>query len=122
MAKSRKSSEPWITMKGKLGGRGFLSRPSSEQHSILRKCVKNYGYKSCLGSIQALERSRKIKHKYGSKLSSLRHWIVNQEHAGKFGIGHQHHCGCTHNMGFSSSGSTYTSLKMKKKVSSGKPS
>lgn len=43
-----------ITREGKLGGPGYLDRSASARHKILDGCVKKYGYRSCLGSIQAL--------------------------------------------------------------------
>lgn len=71
----RSKSSKWITRPGKLGGPGFLSKPSSEQHRLLNKCVKEYGYRSCLGSIMVLQRSRAINSAYGSKLNSLKNYL-----------------------------------------------
>ncbi len=77
----KKGYSPWIKRSGKLGGKGFLSKSSIKQHKILDKCVKEYGYKSCLSSrrghpvdpdcILVLMKSRKIKNKYGIKLNEL---------------------------------------------------
>src|SRR3990172_4886132 len=63
--------KPWITRKGKLGGEGFLSKSASTQHKILDKCVKDWGYRSCLGSVMVLSRNKDIKVKYGAKLNAL---------------------------------------------------
>ncbi len=43
------------TRPGKLGGAGYLTRTDAVRQKILRSCVGKYGYRSCLGSIQALE-------------------------------------------------------------------
>ena len=40
---------------GKLGGAGYLRRTDATRRKILRRCVAKYGYRSCLGSIQAME-------------------------------------------------------------------
>ena len=68
-------SRAWITRKGKLGGKGFLSKPKKEQKRLLRKSVDKYGYRSTLGSIMALERSDVLRQRYGGKLESLRGWL-----------------------------------------------
>jgi len=39
---------------GKLGGPGYLKKSAKERHKILNKCVKKYGYISCLRSLQYL--------------------------------------------------------------------
>ncbi len=71
----RSKSSQWITRPGKLGGPGFLSKPSSEQHRLLNKCVREYGYRSCLGSIMVLQRSRAINSAHGAKLNSLKNYL-----------------------------------------------
>jgi hypothetical protein len=43
-----------IRREGKLGGTGYTGRPWSERKPILDACVQQYGYRSCLGSIQVL--------------------------------------------------------------------
>lgn len=65
-----------ITRKGKLGGAGFLSKPVDTQKKILDRCVAQYGYRSCLGSVMVLERIPKTEAKYGSRLKTLRTWMV----------------------------------------------
>ena len=45
---------PWITREGKLGGPGYTKRTAKARHALLNKCVKGYGYRSCLGSLQVL--------------------------------------------------------------------
>lgn len=40
---------------GKLGGPGYLSKSDAARRKLLRACVKKWGYRSCLGSIVALE-------------------------------------------------------------------
>jgi hypothetical protein len=77
-----KGYRPWITREGKLGGKGFLSKPRAEQERLLTKCVKGWGYRSCLGSVMVLERSGAIRAKHGRKLAGLRRYLVR-----KFGRG-----------------------------------
>jgi hypothetical protein len=66
---------PWVTRPGKLGGKGFLTKPKREQQRLLDACVEEYGYRSCLGSITALERSTSIQSKYGKTLTRLRDYL-----------------------------------------------
>lgn len=73
-----KNNKPWITHEGKLGGKGYLSKTAEERHKILDKCVKGWGYKSCLGSIMVLNRSSEIKEKYGNKLNSDKKYLENK--------------------------------------------
>lgn len=65
-----------ITRPGKLGGKGFLSKPRDTQKKILRKCVDHYGYRSCLGSVMILERIPATQSKYGRTLATLRRFLV----------------------------------------------
>ena len=71
----RSMSSQWITRPGKLGGPGFLSKSSSEQYRLLDKCVREYGYRSCLGSVMVLQRSRAINSSYGAKLNNLKNYL-----------------------------------------------
>jgi hypothetical protein len=68
-------SSQWITRPGKLGGRGFLEKPVATQHKLLSKCVKEYGYRSCLGSIIVLTRNRRVDELHGPQLDSLKNWL-----------------------------------------------
>lgn len=63
---------------GKLGGSGYLSLPAKDRRVRLRKCVKSWGYRSCLGSVQALEVWGKNRFTASqlSKLASDRNWLV----------------------------------------------
>jgi hypothetical protein len=70
-----KGYKPWITREGKLGGAGFLEKSASAQHKLLDKCVKKYGYRSCLGSVMVLNRNKDIKRKHGKKLTALRNYL-----------------------------------------------
>jgi|SRR5579871_5975743 hypothetical protein len=71
----------WITRKGKLGGPGYVHKPSTIRHGLLNTCVNKNGYRSCLGSIMALERNRTIESKYGTKLAADRHYLEAHEDA-----------------------------------------
>lgn len=63
---------PWIhaDRKGKLGGPGYLSRPASERRRILDSCVRRWGYPSCRGSVQVLNRNGKVRAHYGSVINA----------------------------------------------------
>lgn len=61
---------PLIQREGKLGGKGYTQKPAKERQKILRKCVGEYGYRSCLGSIQVLLKSSEIKPKTRKALQS----------------------------------------------------
>lgn len=69
------SFDRWIKRKGKLGGKGFLTKPRVEQEELLSESVDKYGYRSTLGSIMVLERSTVLEEKYGRKLERLRNWL-----------------------------------------------
>ena len=71
-------SDKWITRPGKLGGKGFLKKPSDTQHKLLDRCVKKYGYLSCLRSVMVLNRNRKVKQKHGSKINKLKSWLMKK--------------------------------------------
>jgi len=73
--KDRGKNPSWIERTGKLGGPGFLNKTRTEQYKILDKCVREYGYRSCLGSIMVLERSSTLRQKYGYDLKKLREYL-----------------------------------------------
>ena len=74
---SRSSDDPWITRPGKLGGPGYLSRSAAERHKILDRCVAQYGYRSCLGSIQVLMRNRKVYARHRAALDTDNDYLVS---------------------------------------------
>ena len=78
MVKRRSKSPKWITRKGKLGGKGFLSKSVSAQHRLLNKCVRGYGYRSCLGSVMVLNRNSVIRRKHGAKIDKLKRYLMNK--------------------------------------------
>jgi hypothetical protein len=77
----RQNPEPkkWLSAairrKGKLGGKGFLSKSRAEQKRILDRCVDEYGYRSCLGSVMVLERIPATQAKHGRTLATLRRYL-----------------------------------------------
>jgi len=86
----RTTTRDWIgkaiTRPGKLGGAGFLSKSKAAQEKILRGCVAEYGYRSCLGSVMILERIPDIQNRWGARLAGLRHFLVrNFGGPGSFG-------------------------------------
>lgn len=80
---AKKGYKPWIQRRGKLG-EGFLTNMTKkEREKSLDRCVRAYGYRSCLGSIMVLERAKKgprgkgkgVGVKYASKLKSARSYL-----------------------------------------------
>jgi len=80
---ARRGYRPWITRRGKLG-EGFLTKMSKKQRQdSLDRCVSEYGYRSCLGSILVLERAKTgpygkgvgVGVEYASKLKSSRDYL-----------------------------------------------
>jgi hypothetical protein len=77
--RTRKTKKkPWIQREGKLGGPGYTDRPQKERRQILAQCVNEYGYRSCLGSIQVLLRSSEIHADTRKTLESDKKWIVKE--------------------------------------------
>ncbi len=54
-APKRKPVRIKATRPGKLGGPGYLTRPDVTRRKILRKCVRKYSYRSCVGSLVAMK-------------------------------------------------------------------
>ena len=77
-SKMSKRSKQWITRPGKLGGPGFLTKPLEEQHALIDKCKDEYGYRSCLGSIQVLNRNRAIAKKHSAKINELANYLKSK--------------------------------------------
>lgn len=73
-----------IEHEGKLGGPGYLEKSERTRHGLLNKCVKKWGYKSCLGSINALGvfGKREFSKTQKRKIDKDRDYLVN-----KFGLG-----------------------------------
>ncbi len=88
--------EPWIEREGKLGGPGYTKRKQKDRRKILRKCVKDYDYRSCLGSLMVLLRSSEIKGKTRKTIESDKKWLM-KEFGGPGSFGPQDNpegCGC----------------------------
>ena len=80
--------KPWITREGKLGGEGYLKKSAAERRKLLDKCVRNYGYRSCLGSVMVLNRNTAIRAKYGNKITVDREYLKKKYGGpGSFGKG-----------------------------------
>ena len=75
--------QPWITQSGKLGGPGYLSKSTAERHRLLDRCVREYGYRSCLGSVIVLMRSRAIMDRHATKLNSDKDYMVAKHGSGR---------------------------------------
>jgi hypothetical protein len=78
-----KDDPKWIQRKGKLGGPGYTKRSSRDRHAILNKCVKEYGYRSCLGSLQVLLRNSEISAKVRKTIESDIAWLKKKHGASK---------------------------------------
>jgi hypothetical protein len=66
-----------ITRPGKLGGPGYTRRPWSERKQILEDCVVEYGYRSCLGSLQVLLNIGNMGAKATEVIEHDRDWLVD---------------------------------------------
>lgn len=81
VAVSRKAQNPELWMQqaikrpGKLGGKGFLTKPLATQKNILDRCERQYGYRSCLGSIMFLQRVPDTKARFGRRLGQLQGYL-----------------------------------------------
>jgi len=74
---ARLEERPWINPEhaGKLG-EGFLSWPWAKRKAALDNAVQEYGYRSTLGSIMVLERSRAIRARHEETLMHDRRYLV----------------------------------------------
>jgi hypothetical protein len=71
-----KGYRPWITKKGALGGPGFMSKPRKVQYELLDRCVSNDGYKTCLGRVMVLNKSKSRKtRKYSTTIKVLTSYL-----------------------------------------------
>lgn len=70
-----RKSKQWIIREGKLGGPGYLSKSQAQRRKILDKCVKQYGYRSCLGSVMVLNRNRTIAARHGAKIDADKEYL-----------------------------------------------
>lgn len=83
---AKKRFKPWIKRKGDLG-EGFLKTMTESQRAkALDRAVKKFGYRPVLGKINALERSRALKTKYGAQLESAREYLKSK-YGGKGSFG-----------------------------------
>ena len=80
MRTKNRDSEEWIdpAREGKLG-EGFLTDMTfAEQKTALRRCVKKWGYRSCLGSVMVLNRNKDMRKKYGKKINRAKDWLMKE--------------------------------------------
>ncbi len=75
MPAKKNKSYGWIKREGKLGGPGYTKKTTATRHRILKGVVAEYGYRSALGSIVALERSTHISKAVRKVLESDRVWL-----------------------------------------------
>jgi hypothetical protein len=69
-----------ITDKGSLGGKGFFKKSATARRRLLAKCVKDEGYRSCLGKLNALAvlGKREFPKSYLKKIEADRNWLVKK--------------------------------------------
>lgn len=72
-----KGYEPLIQREGKLGGPGYTDRADRTRHAILNRCVEQYGYRSCLGSLQVLLRSTELKGAKRRVIEADKKWLMS---------------------------------------------
>lgn len=78
---ARRTKKKWarkaVKHPGKLGGEGFMSKPVAEQKKILRRCVRDYGYRSCLGSVMFIHNVNE-EPSIRAKAKKLKDWLVRE--------------------------------------------
>lgn len=85
---NRSRKKPWIREEGSLG-EGFLTSMSfAEQKKALARAMtqekKEHGgdyegaYRSTLGKVMVLNRSRALRRKYGDEIDRIRDWFVKE--------------------------------------------
>lgn len=69
-----------ITHEGKLGGPGYLKKSEATRHKLLRKAVDGWGYRSTLGSLNALAvlGKREFSKAELRKVEKDREWLVKK--------------------------------------------
>lgn len=69
-----------ITHEGKLGGPGYLKKSEATRHKLLRKAVDGWGYRSTLGSLNALAvlGKREFSKTELRKVEKDRDWLVKK--------------------------------------------
>lgn len=70
-----RNKKKWITREGKLGGPGYTKKTAAQRHKILDACVKEYGYRSCLGSITVLLVDSEISAGVRKKLTADKNYL-----------------------------------------------
>lgn len=75
-----KTTTGWITREGKLGGAGYTEKSAATRHRLLTRSVDVFGYRSTLGSLQALLRGRMGDDKK-KKVQADKNWLMRQYQA-----------------------------------------
>ncbi len=70
--------EPWITREGKLGGPGYAKKPAKERRKYLARCVKKFGYRSCLGSLMVVLRDTEISKSVRKVFEADKKWLMDK--------------------------------------------
>lgn len=87
-----KDEKPWITREGKLGGPGYTKKPAKTRHGILNNCVEEYGYRSCLGSLEVLLRNSEISNKVRKVINDDVKWL-EEKYGGEGSFGPENNPG-----------------------------
>lgn len=74
----RAHMKPLITHEGSLGGPGYTKKAAKTRHALLTKCVKQDGYRSCLGKLQVLLMSSELKAPTRKVLESDKKWLMSK--------------------------------------------
>jgi hypothetical protein len=72
---ARRYMKPLITREGKLGGPGYTKRTVAARRKILDKCVKQWGYRSCLGSLLVLLKNSAMKKTARGVITRDKNWL-----------------------------------------------
>lgn len=67
---------PWIQREGELGGPGFTKKSTPTRRRLMGKCVREYGYRSCLGKIMVLLKNSDIKPTTRRVLEADKAWLM----------------------------------------------
>ena len=73
---ARRKMKPLITHEGTLGGAGYTKKSTATRHRLLSKCVKEFGYRSCLGKVQVLLISSTLKPATRRVLEADKKWLM----------------------------------------------
>lgn len=120
---TKRGTRPLISKKGKLGGPGYTRKPASERHRLLDRCAKQYGYRSCLGTLQALLLSTELSPGVKNVLDEDKTWLMKKHgksaRKGRRGNPETQVIECLCAMGFADEGYAMNTNTLAKKLARG---